>query len=30
MIVSTRKEAVRSLPNGEVSLIDKGEKCPAI
>jgi len=25
MIVSTRKEPVRSLPNGQVSLIDKGE-----
>jgi len=28
--VSTRKEPVKSLPNGQVSLINKGGKCLAI
>jgi hypothetical protein len=30
MIVSTRKEPVQSLPNGQVPSINKGEKCVAI
>lgn len=30
MIVSTRKEPVQSLPNGQVRPIDKREKCRAI